>query len=153
MSDNSKFIQTKETIDLIHEVALFKKNYLNFMTKRLAVYNITFSEFSYLKEVVLNEGISQDLLIKNLQIDKSAVARIASSLEKKYLIERVRNSENKKFLNVFLTDEGKKYIEIIPEILEEFYAIISNNGILAEKIKSTTKGFEKINSRLVENML
>ncbi|MGL5765893.1 MAG: MarR family transcriptional regulator [Sarcina sp.] len=91
MSDNSKFIQTKETIDLIHEVALFKKNYLNFMTKRLAVYNITFSEFSYLKEVVLNEGISQDLIIKNLQIDKSAVARIASSLEKKYLIERVRN--------------------------------------------------------------
>ncbi|MDU6250129.1 MAG: MarR family transcriptional regulator, partial [Paeniclostridium sordellii] len=100
-----------DTLNLIRSTSLLRKNYANFVNKSLSNSDITLSEFAYLKEVVNCDGIAQDELIRNLSIDKAAATRIAQSLEKKEIIKRVRNENNKRFFNVFLTDEGHKYAD------------------------------------------
>lgn len=118
-------MEINNILDLIRNIALFRKNYINFISKALSNFDITTSEFAYLKEVINCDGIAQDELIRNLSIDKAAATRIAQSLEKKGVIERIRNEHNKRFFNVFLTDEGKKFLPLVKETLNNFYELFT----------------------------
>lgn len=109
-----------KNLDLIRNMVFFRKNYYNYLNNELKNYDITSSEFSYLKEVVHNDGGLQDSIVKNICIDKAATTRIAQSLEKKSIIKRVKNKDDKRNFNVFLTEEGKKYIDIITNILDNW---------------------------------
>lgn len=114
-------MEINNILELIRSVSLFRKNYSTFIGKNLVDLNITNSEFSYLKEIINRNGIAQDEVIKNLSIDKAAATRIAQSLEKKDLIKRVRNENNKRFFNVYLTEKGEEYIDITYRLLNDFY--------------------------------
>ncbi|MFL1471155.1 MarR family winged helix-turn-helix transcriptional regulator [Paraclostridium bifermentans] len=134
-------LETTNILDLIRSIALFRKNYTNYVSSNLNNFDITLSEFSYLKEVVNFNGIAQDELIRNLCIDKAAATRIAQSLEKKDLIKRIRNESNKRFFNVFLTEKGLEYIDIINKILNDFHnkAFDKNNLDNIENLKAILK--------------
>lgn len=134
-------LETTNILDLIRSIALFRKNYTNYVSSNLNNFDITLSEFSYLKEVVNFNGIAQDELIRNLCIDKAAATRISQSLEKKDLIKRIRNESNKRFFNVFLTEKGLEYIDIINKILNDFHnkAFDKNNSDNIENLKAILK--------------
>lgn len=134
-------LETNNILDLIRSIALFRKNYTNYVSSNLNNFDITLSEFAYLKEVVNLNGIAQDAIIRNLCIDKAAATRIAQSLEKKDLIKRIKNESNKRFFNVFLTEKGLEYIDIINKILNDFHnkAFDKNNLDSFENLKSILK--------------
>lgn len=138
-----------DTLNLIRSTSLLRKNYANFVNKSLSNSDITLSEFAYLKEVVNCDGIAQDELIRNLSIDKAAATRIAQSLEKKEIIKRIRNENNKRFFNVFLTDEGHKYADFIKQTLNDFYKVL-NNEVSSSDMKTFMTIFKKINSNFEE---
>ncbi|CEP43874.1 MarR family winged helix-turn-helix transcriptional regulator [Paraclostridium sordellii] len=138
-----------DTLNLIRSTSLLRKNYANFVNKSLSNTDITLSEFAYLKEVVNCDGIAQDELIRNLSIDKAAATRMAQSLEKKEIIKRVRNENNKRFFNVFLTDEGHKYADFIKQTLNDFYKVL-NNEVSSSDMKTFMDIFKKINSNFEE---
>ncbi|MCR8746777.1 MarR family winged helix-turn-helix transcriptional regulator [Romboutsia lituseburensis] len=138
-------MDSNDILDLIRNIALFRKNYTTFIGKNLIDLEITNSEFSYLKEVINFNGIPQDELIRNLSIDKAAATRMAQSLEKKDLIKRVRNENNKRFFNVFLTKKGTEYIDITNKILTDFYNISfkNTNDNSFEELKHILKQINK----------
>ncbi|XTR38700.1 MarR family winged helix-turn-helix transcriptional regulator [Paraclostridium tenue] len=138
-----------DTLNLIRNTSLLRKNYANFVNKSLSNSDITLSEFAYLKEVINCDGIAQDELIRNLSIDKAAATRIAQSLEKKEIIKRVRNENNKRFFNVFLTDEGHKYTEFIKQTLNDFYEVIASE-VSSSDMKTFMTIFKKINGSFEE---
>ncbi|CEO10562.1 MarR family transcriptional regulator [[Clostridium] sordellii] len=138
-----------DTLNLIRNTSLLRKNYANFVNKSLSNSDITLSEFAYLKEVVNCDGIAQDELIRNLSIDKAAATRIAQSLEKKEIIKRVRNENNKRFFNVFLTDEGHKYADFIKQTLNDFYKVL-NNEVSSSDMKTFMTIFKRINGSFEE---
>ena len=138
-----------DTLNLIRSTSLLRKNYANFVNKSLSNSDITLSEFAYLKEVVNCDGIAQDELIRNLSIDKAAATRIAQSLEKKEIIKRVRNENNKRFFNVFLTDKGHEYADFIKQTLSDFYNVL-NNEVSSSDMKTFMTIFKKINSNFEE---
>ncbi|CEN76403.1 MarR family transcriptional regulator [[Clostridium] sordellii] len=138
-----------DTLNLIRSTSLLRKNYANFVNKSLSNSDITLSEFAYLKEVVNCDGIAQDELIRNLSIDKAAATRIAQSLEKKEIIKRVRNENNKRFFNVFLTDEGHEYADFIKQTLSDFYNVL-NNEVSSSDMKTFMTIFKKINGSFEE---
>ncbi|CEO21209.1 MarR family winged helix-turn-helix transcriptional regulator [Paraclostridium sordellii] len=138
-----------DTLNLIRSTSLLRKNYANFVNKSLSNSDITLSEFAYLKEVVNCDGVAQDEIIRNLSIDKAAATRIAQSLEKKEIIKRVRNENNKRFFNVFLTDEGHKYADFIKQTLNDFYKVL-NNEVSSSDMKTFMTIFKKINSNFEE---
>ncbi|MDU6483433.1 MAG: MarR family transcriptional regulator [Paeniclostridium sordellii] len=138
-----------DTLNLIRSTSLLRKNYANFVNKSLSNSDITLSEFAYLKEVVNCDGIAQDELIRNLSIDKAAATRIAQSLEKKEIIQRIRNENNKRFFNVFLTDKGHEYADFIKQTLNDFYKVL-NNEVSSSDMKTFMTIFKKINSNFEE---
>lgn len=138
-----------DTLNLIRSTSLLRKNYANFVNKSLSNSDITLSEFAYLKEVVNCDGIAQDELIRNLSIDKAAATRIAQSLEKKEIIQRIRNENNKRFFNVFLTDKGHEYADFIKLTLSDFYNVL-NNEVSSSDMKTFMTIFKKINSNFEE---
>ena len=127
-------------------MALFRKQYHNFVNERVANLEITSSEFSYLKQLVNNDGALQDIIVKNTCVDKAATTRIAQSLEKKDIIKRVRNEKDKRNFNVYLTEKGKAYIKIINGILEDWYLTLSK-----EVDKETLLLFEEVLDKLTHN--
>ncbi|WP_270507258.1 MarR family winged helix-turn-helix transcriptional regulator [Paraclostridium sordellii] len=138
-----------DTLNLIRSTSLLRKNYANFVNKSLSNSDITLSEFAYLKEVVNCDGIAQDELIRNLSIDKAAATRIAQSLEKKEIIQRIRNENNKRFFNVFLTDKGHEYADFIKQTLSDFYNVL-NNEVSSSDMKTFMTIFKKINGSFEE---
>lgn len=138
-----------DTLNLIRSTSLLRKNYANFVNKSLSNSDITLSEFAYLKEVVNCDGIAQDELIRNLSIDKAAATRIAQSLEKKEIIQRIRNENNKRFFNVFLTDKGHEYTDFIKQTLSDFYNVL-NNEVSSSDMKTFMTIFKKINGSFEE---
>ena len=138
-----------DTLNLIRSTSLLRKNYANFVNKSLSNSDITLSEFAYLKEVVNCDGIAQDELIRNLSIDKAAATRIAQSLEKKEIIKRVRNENNKRFFNVFLTDKGHEYADFIKQTLNDFYNVL-NNEVSSSDMKTFMTIFKRINGSFEE---
>lgn len=133
-------------LTLINNMALFRKQYHDFVNKQVAELEITSSEFSYLKQLVNNDGALQDVIVKNTCVDKAATTRIAQSLEKKDLIKRVRNEKDKRNFNVYLTEKGKPYIKIINEILEDWYTTLGK-----EIDKNTLSIFEETLDKLTHN--
>lgn len=136
----------KKALTLINNMALFRKQYHNFVNERVANLEITSSEFSYLKQLVNNDGALQDIIVKNTCVDKAATTRIAQSLEKKDIIKRVRNEKDKRNFNVYLTEKGKAYIKIVNEILEDWYLTLSK-----EVDKETLLLFEEVLDKLTHN--
>lgn len=66
--------------------------------------------------LVLNNGCIQKDIADNCHIEPATVTSLLANMEKKELVYRSQNSENRRILNVFLTDKGieaqKKVIKI-----------------------------------------
>lgn len=135
-----------KALTLINNMALFRKQYHNFVNERVANLEITSSEFSYLKQLVNNDGALHDIIVKNTCVDKAATTRIAQSLEKKDIIKRIRNENDKRNFNVYLTEKGKTYITIINKILEDWYLTLSK-----DIDKETLLRFEEVLEKLTHN--
>ncbi|WP_055071921.1 MarR family winged helix-turn-helix transcriptional regulator [Clostridium massiliamazoniense] len=133
-------------LTLVNNMALFRKQYHAFVNERVAELEITSSEFSYLKQLVNNDGALQDIIVKNTCVDKAATTRIAQSLEKKDLIKRVKNEKDKRNFNVYLTEKGKPYIKIINEILEDWYTTLGK-----DVDKDILSAFEETLDKLTHN--
>ena len=113
-------IKHLKNLDLIKNSAIFRKQYHAYVSNYIKDLNISSPEFAYLKELMNNEGVIQDTLVQNTCMDKAAASRVMKSLESKNLIMRVKNKTDKRSLNIFFTDEGKKLIPIMNEIINNW---------------------------------
>lgn len=134
------------SLDLLRNAALFRKQYYVYISKAIKDFNLSISsaEFGFLKELVYNDGVIQEVLVHNTCIDKAATSRIIKSLEAQNLIKRIRNENDKRSFNVFLTTEGKKLIPVIDTILTDWYSIVEAS-IGSKELKVFTKLFTSIN--------
>jgi DNA-binding MarR family transcriptional regulator len=56
--------------------------------------------------LVLNNGCIQKDIAENCRIEPATVTSLLANMEKNALVYRTQNSENRRILNVFLTDKG-----------------------------------------------
>ncbi|MGL4454045.1 MAG: MarR family winged helix-turn-helix transcriptional regulator [Sarcina sp.] len=109
-------------LELIRKIALFRKKYHTYIAEAIKELNISSSEFSYLKELIHNDGVIQDVIVKNTCVDKAAASRLIKSLEEKNIIAREKNELDKRSMNVFLTEKGKDLAPLIDKIMREWYS-------------------------------
>ncbi|WP_436513843.1 MarR family winged helix-turn-helix transcriptional regulator [Clostridium thermobutyricum] len=135
-----------KNLDLIKNSALFRKKYHAYVVNYIKDLNISSAEFAYLKELMYNEGSIQDVLVQNTCMDKAAASRVMKSLENKNLIMRVKNKADKRSLNIYFTEEGKKLIPIINKILDDWYLELSN-AMGSEKLDLLISLFTELNEK------
>ncbi|MCD1146543.1 MarR family transcriptional regulator [Peptoniphilus sp. KCTC 25270] len=71
-------------------------------------------------ELFHEEGISQDRLTEIVDVDKAATVRAVKSLEKKKLVRREINQEDKRNKKLYLTDKGKKLYPDLVHSLSDY---------------------------------
>lgn len=84
-------------------------------TKRLKSFNLTPEQWSILNRLGEQDGLTQKDLAERTYKDQPNTARILDKLEKKELLRRAGNPEDRRTFLIFLTESGKEVRErIIP---------------------------------------
>lgn len=99
-----------------------------FLYHHLEGYSLGDGQFGILYEISENEGISQEQISKNRNVDKATIAKAVKKLIDNDYIYREKDKLDKRAYRLYCTEKG---IEFIPEIKR---IIILQNTIL-------TKGF------------
>ncbi|WMJ75790.1 MarR family transcriptional regulator [Sedimentibacter sp. MB35-C1] len=99
-----------------------------------------------------DEFISQKELAERMSVKESSVARLLDRMERDGLVERVRSEEDKRVINLRLTEKGRqRRAKLVPEG-EKFERLLHKN-ISDEDMKIFTMVLSKmVNNILEENM-
>lgn len=130
----------------IHKTDL---NLTGFIKAKLDPFNLAPEQNLIMMLLWEEDGLTQNQLVEKLNKDKTNIARMASSLEKKGFIQRIPSDQDRRSLKLFLTDCGKKLGEEIIPIAEEFNEIVCQ-GITQEELSHLEAILNKINRNVNE---
>ena len=114
-------------------------------------FNITPEQWGVLNRLWENEGVHQSALALRAAKDRHNITRILKLLEKNGYIRRTPDSEDKRRLNVYLTEEGKalqqKLIPIVIVFLQKCF-----EGLTQEEIQELRRIHEHILNNLIKTI-
>jgi DNA-binding MarR family transcriptional regulator len=76
------------------------------LRNELALHDVTFGQFQHLRNLWVENGLTQAELSRRIGIEMASSTAILDSLEARRLITRVRNATDRRKINVFLTPTG-----------------------------------------------
>jgi MarR family transcriptional regulator, organic hydroperoxide resistance regulator len=77
-----------------------------YLRAQLAVHGVTFGQFQHLRNLWVENGLTQAELSRRIGIEMASSTAILDSLESERRITRVRNVVDRRKINVFLTPAG-----------------------------------------------
>lgn len=92
--------------------------------KKLEKFNLTTGTYPYLFVLNKNEGISQNEISRELNVDKAMSARTVKKLIELGYIRKEENEEDIRAYKLYITDKAKSIIPEIIEILDDFTNIL-----------------------------
>ena len=101
---------------IINHLAILNRNDSN---QRLKQYNLTGSEGAVLLIFKKNYKLYQEDIIKELQIDKSAVTRLLKRMEKKNLIKRIQAPDDKRCCLIGITELGLEKQKLVDNVFSK----------------------------------
>lgn len=78
----------------------------SFFLKELSYLGLGYGQFNFLIELYKEDGIRQEDLASNLNIDKGTTARAIKKLEIEGFITRVNDEKDRRAYRIFLTEKG-----------------------------------------------
>jgi MarR family transcriptional regulator, organic hydroperoxide resistance regulator len=76
------------------------------LRSQLALHDVTFGQFQHLRNLWVENGLTQAELSRRIGIEMASSTAILESLAARRLITRVRNAADRRKINVFLTPAG-----------------------------------------------
>ena len=93
---------------------------------------ITVAQCHALLEIGSSDGIALNDLASALNLDTSTISRTIDNMVRDSLVERKANPDDRRYVDISLTDAGQKIFDEINCTFDQFYADIFNS-IPAEK--------------------
>ena len=87
--------------------------------RRLVDHDLTHAQWVPLFKLAHGECGTVAELARTLQSDPGAMTRALDRLEAKGLVARVRSSEDRRVVNLELTDDGREVAAVVPAVLAE----------------------------------
>src|ERR1700712_5317814 len=87
--------------------------------RRLVAQDLTHAQWAPLFKLAHGECQTVAELARTLQSDPGAMTRALDRLEAKGLVARVRSSEDRRVVNLELTDAGREVAAVVPAVLSE----------------------------------
>ncbi len=94
----------KKTV--LSNFGILYRTYIDYMKEVLKNTDISFSESIVLMNIS-ERKVTQDLISRNLRIDKAAIARSVKALEQKGYLTTRKNAEDQRNKNLILTAQGE----------------------------------------------
>lgn len=101
---------------IINHLATLNRNDSN---HRLKQYNLTGNEGAILMILKSRSEIYQEDIVKELEIDKSAVTRLLYNMENKRLIKKVQDVNDKRYYLIKITDLGLEKQKIVDNVFSK----------------------------------
>lgn len=119
-------------------------------------YNLSLEQFHLLIEldelaINLSDEISAPTIgdiAKNINNSQNTVSEKVNRLEKKGLVKRVKNDEDRRISRVMLTDEGRKLINAINEEASSKFLLDSISALEESDIDNLLKGLERLYEKM-----
>jgi len=89
----------------------------------------------YLREICQNPGIFQEQLTQSIQVNKSNVARQVAALEESGFVIRKPSDEDKRVMQLYLTEKTEQMMPQIRQILMEWENILTES-LTPEELES-----------------
>lgn len=86
---------------------------------RLAEYNITATQYIVLEVLADQDGISLSRMGNRLYFDNPTITGIIDRMERDGLVERRRIADDRRVINIFLTQKGRDILRRIGEVARE----------------------------------
>ena len=148
---NTKTDHMAEMLDLIlHLVKIcqFKEQYF------ASLYNLTTVEMRCLQCFESNNSVSIKELAKSMELTPGRITHILTSLEKKKLITREIDKDDRRGINVNLTNKAIPFIKNLRENYVQFHENLLKNipeekrDIIKTALQELTKAFESLNEEI-----
>lgn len=103
-------------MELVYKwITLANRHYYMYLNRAFAPFGINSSQYLFILNLCRDPGITQDKLPERICVNKSNVARTLAQLERKGLIRRQVNPEDKRTAAVFPTERARA---LYPQIME-----------------------------------
>jgi len=120
----------------------------------LQPHEITTEQFSLLRRLNEQDGISQKELAKRVGKDQTNITRILDQLERKGLVIRKPNQEDRRSFLAYVTDEGRALDEILvpieQEVIRKVLADLSEENV--RHLKTLLTRIEQKASGLIDSL-
>src|SRR5688500_17356760 len=117
------------------------------LSNKLAGYNVTPPQWGVLVALWEQDGLSLSELAKRSFFDGPTMTGIVDRLEKANLVERRRDSTDRRVISVYLTEEGRRLQAQLPALSEE-----ANQEALDGISEAEVEGFVGILRRIIANL-
>ena len=99
----------------------------SFINKEISKFGIGSGQIMFLIQLYKKDGISQEELSENLNIDKGTTCRAIKKLEDEKFLIRVKDENDKRAYKLYLTEKSKEIEGNIKSILYEWEKSISKD--------------------------
>ena len=89
------------------------RTYSRKLQERLADHGVSLAQYLHLRELWELNGITQIELSQKVGIEKASSTAVLDALEKQGLILRVRNAQDRRKVNVYLTPAGQQIRDVL----------------------------------------
>ena len=89
------------------------------LSARLAIYDITPAHYGVLSCLWEKEFVTPKQISESLCLDTSTISGVLDRMQKKDLISRLTDSEDRRSVQVTITDKGRELKEPVQQIIEE----------------------------------
>ncbi|MEL3972536.1 MarR family transcriptional regulator [Rossellomorea oryzaecorticis] len=124
------------------------KNIIRFLSANIKNFDITPEQWTVLKRLSENDGINQKELAIKAEKDQPTVTRILDILERKELILKKKNKDDRRSFILFITDKGIALKEELSPIIEEIWEAKILTGISEEDLKVYRSVLIKMNENI-----
>lgn len=128
----------------IHKTDLKLTSYIKSELER---YNLAPEQNLVMMLLWESDGLTQNQVAEKLNKDKTNIARMSSSLEKKGFIERINCTNDRRSIKLYLTTIGKELKDKVIPITEGFNDIVSSDMTENELLE-----FERLLSKVNKNI-
>jgi DNA-binding MarR family transcriptional regulator len=94
-------------VQLAYEVRETSRALLQALKTRLEAHKITLGQYFFIRQLELQEGVSQAQISGSLQTTTAASVPTIDALERRGLIKRVRDLDDRRVTRIFLTPKGR----------------------------------------------
>jgi MarR family transcriptional regulator, transcriptional regulator for hemolysin len=124
------------------------KNIIRYLSVNIKNYDITPEQWTVLKRLSENAGINQKELANKAEKDQPTVTRILDILERKELVIKKKNEEDRRSFILFITDKGTALIEELTPVIEALW----EENILAGITKEDLDVYRSVLLKMNENL-
>ncbi len=112
---------TTSLIKLTNSINTYTQIYF---AKKFEEFNLSMGSYPYLLVLNMNEGISQNEISRELNVDKAMSSRTIKKLIELEYIRKEENTDDVRAYKLYITDKGKSIIPEINKIIDAWFNIL-----------------------------